>query len=143
VRAESTVMPVAPYEVEFDGELAHVTFFDNVKQQDVEEDEAPRWTYDAYRLTVRNRGNLIESLDGNIDSWVQMARDAEYAQLATDARARRDALLADSDWTQVPDVPLSAAARDAWREYRQALRDVPQQAEFPYRVEWPEKPLLH
>ena len=57
--------------------------------------------------------------------------------LARDARATRDRLLRDSDWTQVPDAPVD---QQAWAEYRQALRDVPQQAGFPTDIDWPTKP---
>ena len=53
-------------------------------------------------------------------------------------RAERDALLTATDWTQLPDVPV--ATREAWAVYRQALRDVTQQAGFPDTVEWPVKP---
>jgi hypothetical protein len=53
------------------------------------------------------------------------------------ARARRDAMLAASDWSQLPDAPVD---RDAWAAYRQALRDVPEQAGFPWSVEWPARP---
>lgn len=56
---------------------------------------------------------------------------------AQDARAFRDRLLAASDWTQVADAPVDAAA---WATYRQALRDVPQQAGFPENITWPEVP---
>ena len=42
-------------------------------------------------------------------------------------RAVRTKLLADCDWTQIPDVPLTDEQRKAWQEYRQALRDIPQQ----------------
>jgi hypothetical protein len=59
--------------------------------------------------------------------------DAEYQ-----ARRTRDSLLAKSDWTQLPDVSVSA--RDAWTEYRQALRDVPEQAGFPEEIIWPTAP---
>jgi hypothetical protein len=53
-------------------------------------------------------------------------------------RAERDALLAATDWTQLPDVPEDI--REAYAAYRQALRDVPQQAGFPDAVLWPPKP---
>jgi len=56
---------------------------------------------------------------------------------AAQARSQRDALLSQSDWTQVPDAPVDQAA---WAEYRQALRDVPQQAGFPTEITWPQKP---
>lgn len=40
-------------------------------------------------------------------------------------RGRRNRLLAETDWTQLPDVPLSAERRQEWASYRQALRDHP------------------
>jgi hypothetical protein len=40
----------------------------------------------------------------------------------SDVRQSRNAALADSDWRALKDVTLSAA----WKEYRQALRDLPQ-----------------
>jgi len=54
-----------------------------------------------------------------------------------EVRVKRDRLLAASDWTQVADAPVDHAA---WAVYRQALRDVPQQAGFPANVVWPVKP---
>jgi len=58
-------------------------------------------------------------------------------QLAAQARSQRDALLSQSDWTQVSDAPVD---QTAWAEYRQALRDLPQQAGFPTEITWPVKP---
>jgi hypothetical protein len=58
-------------------------------------------------------------------------------RLTTRTRERRDALLAASDWTQVADVPVDKAA---WAIYRQALRDLPAQKDFPLSVVWPEPP---
>ena len=57
--------------------------------------------------------------------------------LAAAARARRDSLLAASDWSQLPDAPADNAA---WASYRQALRDVPDQPGFPADIAWPEAP---
>lgn len=37
-------------------------------------------------------------------------------------RQKRNQLLAECDWTQSEDV--AAAVRDAWKPYRQALRDI-------------------
>ncbi len=53
-------------------------------------------------------------------------------------RSRRAQLLAASDWTQLPDVPL--ATKQAWAAYRQALRDITEQPGFPHSVVWPEPP---
>lgn len=54
-----------------------------------------------------------------------------------DVRNRRNALLSACDWTQLPDVPQ--ATREAWAGYRQALRDVTQQAD-PMAIVWPVVP---
>lgn len=59
---------------------------------------------------------------------------------AEEARARRDKLLAASDWTQVLDAPIDAATRESYRVYRQALRDIPEQDGFPEAITWPELP---
>ncbi len=53
-------------------------------------------------------------------------------------RIVRDRLLAECDWTQIPDVPLTEDERSAWQAYRHALRDIPQDYSTPDDVEWPE-----
>ena len=55
-------------------------------------------------------------------------------------RAERDRLLTASDFTQMPDAPLTAGEKEAWADYRQALRDVPQDFDTPDDVTWPETP---
>lgn len=39
-------------------------------------------------------------------------------------RRRRNTLLKDSDWTQLPDSPLTEQQKLAWQQYRQQLRDI-------------------
>ena len=58
------------------------------------------------------------------------------AQAAT-VRAERNDKLSASDWTQVADAPVDKAA---WATYRQALRNVPAQAGFPWTITWPDAP---
>jgi hypothetical protein len=70
--------------------------------------------------------SLDDPADGIPDEWVLERM-----------RVRRNALLAGSDWTQVADAPVDAAA---WAEYRQALRDLPKSAKDPRTVKWPEPP---
>lgn len=59
-----------------------------------------------------------------------------------EARAQRDKLLADTDWTQVLDAPIDSATREAYRAYRQVLRDIPEQEGFPETITWPELPTI-
>jgi len=69
-------------------------------------------------------------------AWPAVRDDLAWGQV----RAERDRLLAASDWTQVADAPLTADEREAWADYRQALRDVPQDFDSPDDVVWPETP---
>ncbi len=62
---------------------------------------------------------------------------AADAATANGVRIERTRLLKESDWTQVSDAPVDKAA---WAEYRQDLRDITEQAGFPYSVVWPTKP---
>ena len=70
-------------------------------------------------------------------SLVKVDSSKLSALKAEEVRKERDRLLAESDWTQVPDAPVNQAA---WATYRQALRDVPEQAGFPEDINWPQIP---
>lgn len=59
---------------------------------------------------------------------------------ATQVRLQRDALLSSCDWVVVRSQELGEPVPEAWADYRQALRDVPQQEGFPTDIAWPEKP---
>lgn len=74
----------------------------------------------------------------NTDIVTVEQRSAEALEAAWDAlRAKRDALLAASDWTQLPDAPVDA---EAWAVYRQALRDLPENTSNPEEPTWPSLP---
>jgi len=61
---------------------------------------------------------------------------ADNTALEATERATRDDLLKATDHYGLSDVPMT----DAMTAYRQALRDVPQQAGFPQTITWPTKP---
>lgn len=42
-------------------------------------------------------------------------------------RTQRNVLLAESDWTQMSDSPLTDSKKTEWATYRQTLRDLPAQ----------------
>jgi hypothetical protein len=65
--------------------------------------------------------------------------DVQRREAAVNARTFRNMRLAASDWTQLPDVPVWVDVQ-AWRVYRQKLRDVPQQEGFPLSINWPDVP---
>lgn len=75
-------------------------------------------------------------------SWEVVPLDAmeierQKSSIAKQVRSRRNKLLSESDWTQVSDSPVD---KQAWANYRQALRDLTSQTEFPLNVIWPVKP---
>jgi len=67
------------------------------------------------------------------DNWV-----VPDAVKARKAREKRNELLLDSDPVILEDYPLTD--KTAWKTYRQALRNVPQQASFPGNINWPVAP---
>ena len=56
-----------------------------------------------------------------------------------EARRHRNMVLRACDWTQSPDSPLSEPMKALWAAYRQSLRDLPNDPEFP-NCAWPEPP---
>ena len=65
------------------------------------------------------------------------AKDADQAKAV---RADRDDRLAKTDWVVTKSLEVGAAVPQPMADYRQALRDVPAQAGFPWAVNWPVKP---
>lgn len=72
-------------------------------------------------MAAQQAGAVIE-MRGGRPFAVPHASTAE--QMGAARRRRRDQLLAASDWTQLPDSPLSVDDRTEWAIYRQALRDL-------------------
>ena len=61
---------------------------------------------------------------------------------AEERREARNKLLAESDWTQMPDSPLTDAQKASWATYRQSLRDLSSHANWPFLLDtdWPTEP---
>jgi len=60
-------------------------------------------------------------------------------QMAT-LRRQRDQLLSDCDWVITMHKELGTNIPAAWKNYRQALRDLPANTEDPANPVWPTKP---
>lgn len=87
--------------------------------------EEYKWVIDAFvaekQVLAKKKQDLLESLK------------------LPNAIALRDSLLMQSDWTQLPDVALTAEQKAAWAVYRQQLRDLTDNPAFP-DVEFPKAP---
>ena len=107
--------------------------------------KSPAATVGDYQVSVRDgvaqdaNGNWVENYvardmfsDTTDDEGVTTTKaehEAAYqagldAKTAEGHRTTRNKLLADSDWTQMNDSPLTNEAKTAWATYRQELRDV-------------------
>ena len=85
----------------------------------------------------------IEALDDSQKAAAQTARDNASAE---STRAERNRRLAETDWMANSDVTMT----DAWKTYRQALRDITKHSNWPYlkipapdgsgENDWPVKP---
>jgi hypothetical protein len=62
--------------------------------------------------------------DSSFYTWSNEAWYLNSPQFLRATRDQRNQLLLESDWTQIPDSPLTDAKKAEWTEYRQALRDV-------------------
>lgn len=78
---------------------------------------------------VWTQNYIVSELD------LEAAATKAEAQWAV-VRTERNARLSASDWTQLSDVSVNASA---WIVYRQALRDITDQAD-PFAIEWPVEP---
>ena len=107
-----------------------------VVRNGVEQDANGNWVHawtenDMFQEYTDDDDNVVTVQD-QIDAKVA----ADNAALEATERATRDDLLKATDHYGLSDVTMT----DAMTAYRQALRDVPQQAGFPQTITWPTKP---
>ena len=70
-----------------------------------------------------------------VESTTADEQAALKTQEWTRVRNKRNGLLENTDWRASSDLTLS----DAWKTYRQALRDITTQSD-PYNITWPTEP---
>lgn len=101
----------------------------------------PEYNPDTHRLQLI----LPICVDGKWqDEYEVVPLTAEEIKIVVEnksltVRAERNQRLAESDWTQGKDIPDSISL--PWASYRQAVRDVTLQPNFPFDIQWPEKPV--
>ena len=93
-------------------------------------------------MKTTNESGVWETIPLNEEELAQLAADQEAADLnLSDIRSERDHRLQMSDWTDLPNAPLTAEKVAEWATYRQALRDYPSQSDRQSTLpDWPTPP---
>lgn len=165
-KTESTIKPLNFRIGDHKGNLIEVVFFDEieeVKRTSSDGSEQTVYLYYEYKINIVNRNDIETYINDNYETWLQVAKNNFIASKSAEIRAIRDKLLADSDKhvlidrldIEIPETINAATMLNVvkdlfsslgnllngdWSTYRQALRDITKQPNFPYDVEFPKIP---
>ena len=123
-------------DVVFEGPQASGGTVYQYSQRDGVEQLDGKW-YTKYILgpvftdTTDESGNVTPAADN--EAAYKATKDADQAK---SVRQSRDTKLAETDWRFRSDMTPS----QGWKDYCQALRDVPSQEGFPWTIVWPTQP---
>jgi len=91
-------------------------------------------------MAYRQVDNTLIELTEEEEAQIEADRQASINEmLPIWNRQQRDQLLAESDWTQFNDSPLTGELKTSWATYRQTLRDLPASEGWP-NVTFPDTP---
>ena len=97
-------------------------------------------------ITEWNSPDITQPTQEELDAKLIQLKAAEPYKLL---REERNKLIAETDWTQLKDISLDSVREKNWKEYRQALRDLPNGSTPKLNsyggldmksVSWPDKP---
>lgn len=123
------------------GQILRVVGTDNIESQLAEGeaylqgacDDSKYYVESGSRVEMPLKPSEYSSFNYETKQWVE-----NTTRLTADVKTKRKSLLNGSDWTQLPDVPLTT--KTAWAAYRQALRDITTQVGYPTEIIWPTPP---
>jgi hypothetical protein len=128
---------------EINGQIIRIVQTDNIESQlqdgesylDGSIDDSAYYIQNGVPVAIPPKPDQYSVFDYTTKQWVQNANMA-----IASVSQKRQKLLYLSDWTQIPNNPLTTAQQEAWATYRQELRDIPQQSGYPFNVVWPVAP---
>ena len=102
----------------------------------------------AYELGWQDNTVAITDTEvSDLNGWTYLkgyapkkSEEQKLNKLATEIRSKRNLLLAETDYLLMPDYPISQEHLEKVKEYRQQLRDITKQDEFPKNVTFPDFP---
>ena len=116
IQQDLSWIPSNVHAVQWDGEKGHVEFNDGSSNQTIND----LGIYEKAIETFNNEKQRIADEQKAREEAREAARDY-WAEL----RSLRDQKLEKCDWTQGNDSPLSEEQKNAWKVYREQLRDLP------------------
>lgn len=119
------------------------------EENDIEQREV--FEYDRYEFKTTYRDTLTQDIAGNYDAWLNLAIESARKEKANAIRAKRNALLDESDKEVTYDRMLEKYGAEVVSDpeklsqlpifkYREALRNITLQETFPESVVFPEMP---
>lgn len=104
----------------------------------------------AYELGWQDNAVAITDTEvSEVTGWTYLkgyapkkTEEQKLTELATTIRSKRNLLLAETDYLLMPDYQISEEYLKKVKEYRQQLRDITKQDEFPKNVTFPNFPKL-
>ena len=99
------------------------------------------WKFN-HQSGMSTRDGIITEFPGGIpsqadqDKWTKEWNDEAPTREMEEIRNYRNVLLTETDWMANSDVTMS----DAWKTYRQLLRDIPASNTVYENVTWPTQP---
>jgi len=92
-------------------------------------------TDNEFDQIINQRTHYFDITDNTVKIIVKSNEDKWF-----EIRNKRNTLLRESDWTQMPDSPLNNEKKTEWLTYRNNLRSLPQTFSNPDEVIWPNVP---
>ena len=150
------------FTVNREGDRAVIIFYTDIKEIQREDGETA-WEAVSWTLETSWQDDIEARIGADVSSWLTLAQNEAIKIAAAEVRAKRDLLLVASDaMTQLdrlgmdlPDKVTATTMLSVFKEiltalwnitkgsigqYRQALRDLPEQPGFPFDIDWPNKP---
>jgi hypothetical protein len=111
IQQDLSWIPLNIHAVQWYDTWGEIEYTDGTPNQKIEE-------LSIFEQAIEDYNNEVERIENKKE---ETARD--YWE---ELRVLRNQRLTESDWTQVADAPLTEEHKDAWKNYRQELRDLPQ-----------------
>lgn len=132
------------------------------EQEETSQEKQKMYSYDMYVIEIQKQDNLEERIKNNYDMWLDFVKQKEYDKLAEEVRSKRNKLLEETDKemcldrlnlnlpSEITTITLLSSVKQFFEgmtsifngsmaKYRQELRDITKQPDFPYNVIWPTK----